>query len=337
MTATSPAGADAAAGTEARPAIRTSGLAKVYRGGIRAVDGIDLEVAPGQFFGLLGPNGAGKTTTIGMLTTRVVPTHGNAYVAGLDVVKHPASAKQRIGVVPQTNTLDRSISVRENLYFHGRYFGMRRADARARTTELLERFRLIDKAEALVDTLSGGMAQRLMVARALMHEPEVLFLDEPTTGLDPQSRIALWDLLREFNDGGQTILLTTHYMEEADQLCDRVAIMDHGRILALDTPTGLKRQVDANTIVHLTTESGPDGDASAERRRLADAFAGMAGVVRTDVREGEIQVFADQATGLLQRLVAAAEAEGVIVVDLTVTEPTLETVFITMTGRDLRE
>jgi ABC-2 type transport system ATP-binding protein len=328
--------ADTAAGSSAAPlpAIRTRGLAKTYRGGVRAVDGVDLDVAPGEFFGLLGPNGAGKTTTIGMLTTRVVPTGGTATVAGIDVIAHPAATKQRIGVVPQTNTLDRSISATENLYYHGRYFGMPRREARERTAALLERFRLADKADVMVDTLSGGMAQRLMVARALMHEPAVLFLDEPTTGLDPQSRIALWDLLVEFNAAGQTILLTTHYMEEADQLCDRVAIMDHGKILALGSPGELKRGVDASTIVEITTEPGHGDD---ERVRLADALTRVPGVVRSDVRDGELHVFADGGNGLLPRLVAAAEAAGVAIVDLSVTEPTLETVFISLTGRDLRE
>ncbi len=338
MTSTSPAAAADGAPAARAPTIWTRGLAKSYRGGVRAVDGIDLEVAPGEFFGLLGPNGAGKTTTIGMLTTRVVPSAGSAHVAGLDVVEHPAATKQRIGVVPQTNTLDRSLTTADNLFFHGCYFGMSGSAARDRTAELLDRFRLADKADAMVDTLSGGMAQRLMVARALMHTPAVLFLDEPTTGLDPQSRINLWDLLREFNAGGQTILLTTHYMEEADRLCDRVAIMDHGRILALDTPAALKQRVDASTIVQITTGPHEGGaDAGAERARLAEAVAELAGVVRTDVRDDEVWVFADVGNGLLPRLVSAAEAARVPVADLSVTEPTLETVFINLTGRELRE
>ena len=201
----------------------------------------------GEIFGLLGPNGAGKTTTVGMLTTRVIPTGGTASVGGIDVVAHPALAKQVIGVVPQTNTLDRSLDVYENLYFHGRYFGMNHRRARAWRQDFLDRFRLADRARAEVDHLSGGMAQRLMVARAIMHEPRILFLDEPTAGLDPQSRIALWDVVRELHADGQTILLTTHYMEEADQLCDRVAIMDHGKLLALDTPAQLKATVGADT------------------------------------------------------------------------------------------
>src|SRR5437870_10367249 len=237
--------------------IRTEGLVKVYPGDIRAVDGLDLALRPGELFGLLGPNGAGKTTTVGMLTTRIIPTAGRAWVGGLDVVAHPALAKQAIGVVPQTNTLDRSLTVWENLYFHGRYFGMSSRVSKQTADRLLEQFRLTDRAGATVAALSGGMAQRLMVARAIVHDPSILFLDEPTAGLDPQSRLAFWDIMRDLHGRGQTILLTTHYMEEADQLCDRVAIMDHGRLLALDTPAGLKQSVEADTVVRVTTDGDP--------------------------------------------------------------------------------
>jgi ABC-2 type transport system ATP-binding protein len=324
-------------GTGPAPALATYGLRKRY-GGLTAVDGVDLEVEPGEFFGLLGPNGAGKTTTIGMLTTRVVPTSGTALVHGVDVAEHPARAKQLIGVVPQTNTLDRSINVAENLYYHGRYFGLRRQEARRRTSEALERFRLTDKAEEKVDTLSGGMAQRLMVARALLHDPAVLFLDEPTTGLDPQSRIALWDLLRTCHAGGQTILLTTHYMEEAEQLCDRVAIMDHGRILAVDEPAALKRSVESATVIRLTVDGPPGSDGSTEDlERLAHICTQVTGVVRADVHELSVRVFAHESRGVLPRVVAAADLEGLDLSDVQITEPTLETVFITLTGRDLRE
>src|SRR4051795_12586980 len=236
--------------------MRTEKLTKVYPGGLKAVDELDLEVHRGEIFGLLGPNGAGKTTTAGMLTTRVVPTSGSALVGGIDVVASPAEAKRLIGVVPQTNTLDRSLSVWENLYFHGRFFGMDAKTARSEATRLLEQFRLSERAKSPVMAMSGGMAQRLMVARAVMHRPSVSFLDEPTAGLDPQSRIAMWDILGELHVDGQTILLTTHYMEEADQLCDRVAIIDQGRIVALDTPAGLKHSVGADAAVRVTAEGG---------------------------------------------------------------------------------
>src|SRR5215813_10018059 len=230
--------------------IHTEELTKVYPGtDFAAVDRLNLDVRAGEIFGLLGPNGAGKTTTAGMLTTRVVPTSGRALLAGVDVAAHPALAKQLSGIVSQQNTLDRQLTVWENLYFHGRLFGIGAKDSRRIADELLEQFQLSRWAKASVYALSGGMAQRLMVARAIFHRPSVLFLDEPTAGLDPQSRLALWDLLGELHRDGQTILLTTHYMEEADRLCERVAIMDHGKILALDTPAALKRSIGADTVV----------------------------------------------------------------------------------------
>src|SRR5437899_10233304 len=189
--------------------IRGTQLTKVYPTGVKAVDALDLDVRAGEIFGLLGPNGAGKTTTVGMLTTRVVPTSGKAIVAGIDVVADPPSAKARVGVVSQTNTLDRSLTVRENLYFHGRYFGMSGREANRAADEALERFRLADRASAETNALSGGMAQRLMVARSILHRPRTLFLDEPSAGLDPQSRLALWEILGELHDAGETVLLTT--------------------------------------------------------------------------------------------------------------------------------
>ncbi len=314
---------------EADAAVSTEGLTKTFPDGLTAVVGLDLEVASGEIFGLLGPNGAGKTTTIGMLTTRVVPTGGRALVGGVDVVRRPSKAKREIGVVPQTNTLDRSLNVWENLYFHGRYFGIDRAGARARTDELLARFQLTDKATRKVGTLSGGMAQRLMVARALLHEPRVLFLDEPTTGLDPQSRIALWDLLRDLHGAGQTIVLTTHYMEEADRLCDRLGIIDSGAMLALGTPSELKAGLDADSVVDIAA----DGDLD----ELARALTRVPGVSRTDVRDNGVRVFAPVVTGMLPPLLASAQATGATIRDVSVSEPTLESVFIALTGRDLRE
>ena len=227
-------------GPDAGPIIETVDLTKTYTGtDFRAVDGLNLRVGTGEVFGLLGPNGAGKTTTVGVLTTRVIPTSGGAFVGGIDVLRHPTLVKQLIGVVSQQNTLDRQLTPWENLYFHGRLFGMGARECRQTADDLLERFQLSRFAKASVYALSGGMAQRLMVARAIFHRPAVLFLDEPTAGLDPQGRLALWDLLGGLNAEGQTIMLTTHYMEEADKLCDRVAIMDHGKILALDSPTDL--------------------------------------------------------------------------------------------------
>ncbi|MBV8463366.1 MAG: ATP-binding cassette domain-containing protein [Acidimicrobiales bacterium] len=294
------------------------------------MDGLDLAVGRGEIFGLLGPNGAGKTTTAGMLTTRVVPTSGRAWVAGIDVVAHPALAKQVQGIVSQQNTLDRQLNVWENLYFHGRLFGMSARESRRTADALLEQFQLDRWSKASVYALSGGMAQRLMVARAIFHRPAVLFLDEPTAGLDPQSRLALWDLLRALHAAGQTIVLMTHYMEEADQLCDRVAIMDRGRILALDTPAGLKQAVDADTIVSVTTS----GDGEALARELASR---VHGVTRQRVTDEGVELHVKGAERLLPSVVVAAENAGIPILDVSVAEPTLETVFINLTGKDLRE
>jgi ABC-2 type transport system ATP-binding protein len=315
--------------TVGEPVIRTTALSKTYGTGVVAVDGLDLEVYAGEIFGLLGPNGAGKTTTVGMLTTRVIPTSGHAMVDEVDVVSHPTATKRVIGVVSQTNTLDRSLSVWENLYHHGKYFGMSTRASRDRADELLERFRLADRAQADVNTLSGGMAQRLMVARSIVHHPSILFLDEPTSGLDPQSRLALWEILGEIHADGQTILLTTHYMEEADRLCSRVAIMDHGHLLALDAPEDLKRTVGADTIMRVRA----DGDIGA----LRDLFAKEPGVDTASVLEGQVMVATRETDGLLPRLIQLAEAKGFPVRDVSVDEPTLETVFITLTGKELRE
>jgi ABC-2 type transport system ATP-binding protein len=311
--------------------IETIGLTKTYSGtDFRAVDDLSLLVGTGEVFGLLGPNGAGKTTTVGVLTTRVLPSAGQALVGGIDVVQHPTLVKQLIGVVSQQNTLDRQLTPFENLYWHGRLFGMSAKESRQTADDLLERFQLTRFAKASVYALSGGMAQRLMVARAIFHRPAVLFLDEPTAGLDPQGRLALWDLLEGLNAEGQTIMLTTHYMEEADKLCDRVAIMDHGKILALGTPTDLKRSVGADTIV--TVKAAGDAD------QLAEVFqARLEGLTRTRTIPEGVELQIRGADRLVPRVVEAAEAGGFSLADLSVAEPTLETVFIGLTGKELRD
>ncbi len=311
--------------------IRTVDLTKVYAGtDFAAVDKLNLSVHAGEIFGLLGPNGAGKTTTAGMLTTRVIPTSGSASVGAIDVVAHPALAKQLIGIVSQQNTLDRQLTVWENLYFHGRLFGISAAESRRTADELLEQFQLAKWGKASVFALSGGMAQRLMVARAIFHRPAVLFLDEPTAGLDPQGRLALWEILGELNREGQTILLTTHYMEEADALCDRVAIMDHGKILALDTPAELKRSVGADTIVTVKADGDPDALAAL-------LTAQVSGATRARVNDGGVELHVKGVDRLVPLVVNAAESGGFEVVDLSVSEPSLETVFINLTGKELRD
>ncbi|MCB0959897.1 MAG: ATP-binding cassette domain-containing protein, partial [Acidimicrobiales bacterium] len=266
----------------------------------------------------------------GMLTTRVVPTSGRAIVGGVDVWEEPAKAKRSIGVVPQSNTLDRSLDVRDNLVFHGRFFGMGAKEARTEADRLLERFRLTERATAPVLALSGGMAQRLMVARAVMHRPAVLFLDEPTAGLDPQSRIAMWEILGDLHVDGQTILLTTHYMEEADQLCDRLAIIDHGRMLALDTPEALKASTGIDTMVTVAA----DGDLEALAGLLHDRIEGA---TEATVADGVVRLGVKGTNGVLPAVVQVADGAGVTVTDLSVDEPSLETVFIKLTGKDLRE
>ena len=322
-----PDGSDPVAGG----VIRTVGLTKTYPGNDSpAVDHLDLHVASGEIFGLLGPNGAGKTTTAGMLTTRVVPSAGRAFVGGIDVVAQPSLAKQLMGIVSQQNTLDRALTVRENLYFHGLLYGVPARESRATADRLLAQFQLASWADRSVYALSGGMAQRLMVARAIFHRPAVLFLDEPTAGLDPQSRLVLWTILRELNTAGQTILLTTHYMEEADQLCGRVAIMDHGKILALDTPAALKQGLDVDTLVTVQVR----GDLDRLDAALGAELAGLTGTRRVD---GGLELKVKGTERLLPRVLAAAERAGADVVALSVAEPSLETVFISLTGRELRD
>ncbi len=326
-------------------AIETRGLRKVYPavGGagrgmpgappapsreVVALDGLDLSIEEGEFFGLLGPNGAGKSTTIGILTTRVRASAGTARVAGADVVGNPVGVRQRIGVVPQRPNPDRALSVVENLVFHAAYFGIARGVAQRRAVELLTQLDIRDKAGAKVDELSGGQQQRLMIARALIHEPRVIFLDEPTVGLDPQARLALWDILRSLHAEGRTIVMTTHYMEEADQLCDRLGIMDGGRLLALDTPTRLKARAPGGTMVELVL----DGDATgaAERARL------VPGVTRAEAgTDGVLRAYSERGGEVISALIHAAEGAGRSVRNIGFAPPSLETLFIDLTGRKL--
>jgi ABC-2 type transport system ATP-binding protein len=307
------------------------GLRKVYAGKhtVTAVDGIDLQVQAGLIYGLLGPNGAGKTTTISIATTRAMPTAGTVRIAGVDVVAHAAMARRSIGVVPQYNTLDRSCTVEENIQFHCLYFGMSRAEARARTAQLLEQFRLTDRAKAYPQALSGGLAQRVQIARAIAHHPKVLFLDEPSAGLDPQSRIAMWEAVGALRAEGITVVLTTHYMEEADELCDRLAIIDHGKILVEDTPAALKASIGGEKIYELRMRE-------VERSVALEAkLKAMQGVASVEPMEGGLRVLAKAQDGLLASVVVVASEFGLR--DVTTAEPSLETVFIRLTGRDLRE
>jgi ABC-2 type transport system ATP-binding protein len=311
--------------------VEIEALTKIYESKLRvvALDKIDLELKQGEIFGLLGPNGAGKTTTISISTTRALPTSGTVRIAGIDVVQHPAHARRHIGVVPQFNTLDRSLTVYENLYFHCRYFGFSHSQAKSRTLELLEQFLLTERKGVYPAQLSGGLAQRVQIARAIAHRPTVLFLDEPSAGLDPQSRMAMWNAVAELRKEGITVLLTTHYMEEADSLSDRVAIIDYGRVLALGSPEKLKTTFGAQTIFDLKLKS------LAGIEKAVIWLKTRQDVTSADATPEGLRVVATRTAELLPDLVQVGSQFGLR--DLAITEPSLETVFIKLTGRDLRE
>ena len=295
--------------------------------GVVALDALDLDINEGEFFGLLGPNGAGKTTTIGILTTRVVPTAGTARVSGVDVSSDAVRVRTHIGVVPQRPNPDRSLNAIENLVYHAAYFGIPRSSAEASAKQLLERLDIADKASSKVDQLSGGQQQRLMIARALIHEPDVLFLDEPTVGLDPQARLDLWSILRDLHRQGRTIVMTTHYMEEADRLCDRIGIVDRGKLLALDTPAQLKERAPGGTLIELQLDADP--------QPLVAGVTVLQGVLRAEARDSVLRVFSDRGGRIISPLIQIVEDAGLHVRNIGLTEPSLETLFVSLTGRKL--
>ena len=297
------------------------------RGEIVALKALDLEIHDGEFFGLLGPNGAGKTTTIGILTTRVRATSGTAVVGGADVTSQAVQVRRRIGVVPQRPNPDRSLNVIENLLFHAAYFGIGASASRPRALALLEQLGIADKANAKVDEMSGGQQQRLMIARALIHEPQVIFLDEPTVGLDPQTRLALWDILRQLHAERRTIVMTTHYMDEADKLCDRIAIVDRGELLELDTPRALKQRAPGGTLVEIALS----GDGAA----VVDDVRAAAGVLRAEAKGPLLRVYSDRGGRVISPLLQLIEDRGIAVTNISLTEPSLETLFVARTGRKL--
>jgi len=311
--------------------IEVENLSKRY-GDKLAVDRLSFSVPAGTVTGFLGPNGAGKSTTIGMLTTLVAPTGGKAWVAGYDVVKDPVAVKRRIGVVTQNNTLDMQLTVQENLEFRSRFFGLSLREASRRAEQLLEVFGLADRRKAMSTDLSGGQARRLLIARALVHRPDVLFLDEPTAGLDPQTRVNLWDILQVLHAQGQTILLTTHYMEEAEALCEQIAVIDHGEVLASGTVNELKDGAGAETVITVRYEDAVPEDLAA-RTGLAE----RPGVSKVEADGDQLRVFSSDPEGILGDLIGTGAKDGLHVRDATQQKPSLETVFLALTGREYRE
>jgi ABC-2 type transport system ATP-binding protein len=317
-------------GGMARPAGRpAAGKAKTSFE-IVALNNLSLEIRPGEIFGLLGPNGAGKSTTVGILTTRVKPTAGRAWIGEFNVWERRVEVKRLIGVVPQRPNLDFALTAREVLTFHGAYFGLSAAERNRRADELLERFKLTDRANQMPFGFSGGMMQRLSIARAMMHDPEVLFLDEPSAGLDPQTRLLLSDMIRGYNARGKTILLTTHNMEEADSLCHRIAIVDHGKIIAVGSPQDLKRSIPGGFLVRLHFDRPSD--------TLVEQLQALPGVTETRAGpDGQVDLYADRGGSLIPAIAAAATSAGATITDVHISEPSLENLFLHHTGRSLRE
>jgi ABC-2 type transport system ATP-binding protein len=299
-------------------------------GKVKAVRGVDLVVEKGTIFGLLGPNGAGKTTLIRILTTLMPPDGGSASIEGFDVVKDADAVRQIIGLAGQYAAVDENLTGRENLVMVGRLYHMSIAEARVRAVELLQRFDLIDAADRTLKTYSGGMRRRLDLAASLVNRPPVLFLDEPTTGLDPQSRLALWEIIRELVSGGTTVLLTTQYLEEADYLADSIVVIDHGRIIASGSPKELKSKVGIDVLeVHLTNVS--------DINRASAALRTISGDVKVDLSTAQIAMPLHEGVGMLPKAVRALDLAHIEIADLTVRHPTLDEVFLKLTGQPTEE
>jgi ABC-2 type transport system ATP-binding protein len=309
------------------PAIETRSLRRTFKGGVEAVRGVDLTVARGEVFGFLGPNGAGKTTMVRMLCTLLPPSGGSATVAGIDVEGDPAQVRRRIGVALQEIGLDPVQSGRELLELQCGLYGIPGGRARTRATELLELVGLSDAADRRTKTYSGGMKRRLDLASALVHSPEVLFLDEPTTGLDPSSRRTIWEEVRRINEAGTTVFLTTQYLEEADRLCDRLAIIDAGAIVAEGTPQRLKAEM-GHDVVTLALD-GADAEATEA------AVAGLAGLERVAAEPDGLVLYVEDGAGSIAEIVRLLEAGGIRVGAITVSRPSLDDVFLQATGRRL--
>jgi ABC-2 type transport system ATP-binding protein len=313
------------------PMIETRGLSRTFKSRkdtVEAVRGVDLKVGAGEIFGFLGPNGAGKTTTLRMLATLLVPSGGQATVAGVDLLKQPQEVRRRIGYVPQGGSTDPAETGRGELVIQGRLYGMDKTTAVRRANEVLEVLDLTVAADRPTATYSGGMRRRLDVGLGIVHRPAVLFLDEPTTGLDPQARARMWDEIRALREQGTTVFLTTHYLEEADALADRLAIIDHGLIVAEGTADELKRQV-AGDVVTL----GIDGDQD----RVLETVRSQSFVREASAEDGLIRLYVDHGDSAVPELIRALDSAGLRAQTLTLARPSLDDVFLRQTGRSLRE
>ena len=322
--------------TETQPIIRVRDLVKVFGGATRAVDGVSFDVRRGELFGFLGPNGAGKTTTIRILATLLRPTSGTASVAGFDVSRRPREVRARLGLAMQTPTLDAYSTGYETLALAGRLHRMSSWETRQRAAELLELMGLASVAKRMTGTYSGGMKRRLDLASALMHQPELLILDEPTEGLDPQSRVALWEELERIGQAGTTMLLTTHYMEEADRLCSRLAIIDGGKIVVDGAPADLKRSVGSDTVI-LQLETDGAADMERGREQVSRLLAGVVDREAVAEHPAGVSLSVPNASTAIPNVLRRLEGDGVSVSGLLMSQPSLDDVFLKYTGRRIRE
>jgi ABC-2 type transport system ATP-binding protein len=317
--------------------LQTNGLSKVFTSGkgkkvkkVEAVKGVDLEVKQGEIFGFLGPNGAGKSTTLNMLTTLSIPTSGKAMVAGFDLLKHPQRVREQIGYVSQAGGADTFANAYENLLLQARLYGISKPEASKKAKELVERFQMTEFVEREARTYSGGQKRRLELALGIVHQPKLVFLDEPTTGLDPQSRAYFWEEIKHLKEDGMTIFLTTHYLEEADNLCDRVAIIDHGTIVAVGTQLELKRQIGAESIIVEFK-----GEKDSESAKVL--FGSLQFVQKIIPQENKLYLYVQNGEGLIAEVLRMLDKEKIAIQTIGLSRPSLDDVFLQKTGRSLRE
>ena len=315
----------------AEPIIQTAGLRRTFKGrggAVEAVAGVDLRVEAGDIFGFLGPNGAGKTTTLRILATLLPPTAGTAQVAGFDVGRRPEEVRKRIGYVAQSGGSYRESTGREELIIQGRLFGMSKGDAGRRAVEILDALDLTEAADRTCKTYSGGMRRRLNIGIGMVHRPAVLFLDEPTTGLDPQARARLWEEIRKLREVGTSVFLTTHYLEEADALCDRLAIIDHGRIVAEGSPAELKREIAGDVLT-----IGVNGDGA----KVVELLCSQPFVREAELQDGLVRLYVDKGEVAVPQVLRLLDGRGLAPTTMDLHRPSLDDVFLKKTGRSLRE